>query len=290
MADLIDIASAGLSAAINPLGAELTHLHDPQGRELMTDADPRWWTGHAPVLFPMVGRANGDVIRIDGAEYPMRQHGFARHKLFELVSHEAARAVFRLTDNEETQAVYPFAFALYVSFTIEGATLSIDIRIENRGDVVMPTSFGFHPAFAWPLPYGAPREVHRIVFDADEPERLKEISGGLIAVETRASPLDGRVLALRDDLFVDDALVWDRIQSSAVTYGPPEGAQLDIAFPDTPKLGIWTRPGAHYVCVEPWHGIADPVGFTGEFRDKPGVFDIAPGGDWTCSMSVTLKS
>jgi len=273
MADLIDIASAGLSAAINPLGAELTHLRDPQGRELMTDADPRWWTGHAPILFPMVGRANGDVIHIDGVDYAMRQHGFARHKTFELVSHEAAQAVFRLTDNEETQGVYPFAFALYVSFTIEGATLAIDVRIANRGDAVMPASFGFHPAFAWPLPYGAPREAHRILFNADEPERLKEISGGLIAAETRTSPLDGRVLALCDGLFVDDALVWDRIHSSAVTYGAPEGPQLDIAFPDTPKLGIWTRPGAHYVCVEPWHGIADPVGFTGEFRDKPGVFE-----------------
>jgi len=290
MADLIEIASAGLSAAINPLGAELTHLRDPQGRELMTDADPRWWTGHAPILFPMVGRANGDVIRVDGVDYTMRQHGFARHKTFELVSQEAARAVFRLTDSEETRAVYPFAFALYVSFTIEGATLSIDIRIENSGDTAMPASFGFHPAFAWPLPYGAPRVAHRIVFDADEPERLKEISSGLIAAETRASPLDGRVLALRDDLFVDDALVWNRIHSSGVTYGAAEGPQLEIGFPDTPKLGIWTKPGAHYVCVEPWHGIADPVGFTGEFRDKPGVFEIAPRGLWTCSMSVTLKS
>jgi galactose mutarotase-like enzyme len=290
MADLIQIASAHLSAAINPLGAELTHLRDPQGRELMTDADPRWWTGRAPILFPIVGRANGDIIRVDGAEYVMKQHGFARHKAFELATHDAARAVFRLTDNEETRAVYPFAFALYVSFTLEGATLSIDVRIENRGDAVMASSFGFHPAFAWPLPYGAPRGAHRIVFDADEPERLNEIHGGLIAAETRASPLDGRTLALRDDLFVDDALVWDAIHSSVVTYGAAEGPQLEIAFPDTRKLGIWTKPGAHYVCVEPWHGIADPVGFTGDFRDKPGVFEIAPRGEWTCSMGVTLKS
>ena len=288
MPDLIDIASAGLSAAINPLGAELTHLRDPQGRELMTDADPRWWTGHAPILFPIVGRANGDVIRIDGVDYTMKQHGFARHKMFDLVAREAERAVFRLTDTVETRAVYPFAFALEIGFTLSDETLEVAVRIENRGDAVMPSSFGFHPAFAWPLPYGAPREAHRIVFNADEPERLNEIHGGLIAAETRASPLDGRTLHLRDDLFVDDALVWDRIHSSGVTYGAPDGPQLEIAFPDTPKLGIWTKPGAHYVCVEPWHGIADPVGFTGDFRDKPGVFEIAPHSDWTCSMSVKL--
>ena len=53
-------------------------------------------------------------------------------------------------------------------------------------------------------------------------------------------------------------------------------------------LGIWTKPGAHYVCVEPWHGIADPQGYTGELRDKPGIFIVAPGGEKHITMSVTL--
>ena len=291
MSDLIEISSGQLSAAINPFGAELTHLRDAQGRELMTDADPCWWTGHAPILFPIVGRPSGDVIRIDGVDYAMKQHGFARRKMFELVEHEPARALFRLTDNEETRAVYPFAFALDVEFTLEGPTLAIDVRITNRGDATMPASFGFHPAFAWPLPYGEPREAHHIVFEADEPEALKEIvPGGLIGAAERPSPLDGRTLALRDDLFVDDALIWDPVHSRRVTYGAPAGPQLEVAFPDTSKLGIWTKPGAHYVCIEPWHGIADPEGFTGDFRDKPGVFEIAPHGEWTCTLHVTLRA
>jgi len=290
MSDLITIASSQLSAAINPLGAELTHLRDAEGRELMTDADPAYWTGHAPILFPVVGRPNGDVIRIDGVAYAMKQHGFARHRAFEVVSHEANRAVFGLTDNEETRAVYPFAFALEIAFALDGPTLTVDVRITNRGDVMMPASFGFHPAFAWPLPYGEPREAHRIVFEADEPEALKEIvPGGLIGTAERPSPLDGRTLWLRDELFANDALIWDPIHSRRVTYGAPAGPQLDIGFPATSKLGIWTKPGAHYVCVEPWHGIADPEGFTGDFRDKPGVFEIAPHGDWHCTLDVTLR-
>jgi len=291
MPELIEIVSSGLSAAINPLGAELTHLRDSQGRELMTDADPRWWTGHAPILFPVVGRPNGDIIRIDGVDYAMKQHGFARHKTFEVVAHEANRAVLRLTDNAETRAVYPFAFALEIAFTLDGSALAITVSIANRGDAVMPASFGFHPAFAWPLPYGEPRAAHRILFEADEPEALKEIvPGGQIGTVERPSPLDGRTLALRDDLFANDALIWDPVHSRRVTYGAPTGPQLDIAFPDTAKLGIWTKPGAHYVCIEPWHGIADPEGFTGDFRDKPGVFEIAPHGEWHCTLDVTLRA
>jgi len=290
MPDLIEISSTGLSAAINPFGAELTHLRDAGGRELMTDADPAYWTGHAPILFPIVGRLNGDVLSIGGTDYPMKQHGFARRMPFEVIARDPNRAVFRLTDNAETRAVYPFAFALDLAFRIRGATLEIEARIENRGEVAMPASFGWHPAFAWPLPYGKAREDHRILFAADEPESLRAIvPGGLIGAAPRPSPLDGRTLHLRDDLFLNDALIWDQVRSGRVTYGAPTGPQLDIAFPGTSKLGIWTKPGAHYVCIEPWHGIADPQGFAGAFSDKPGVFEIAPYGDWTCSLDVTLR-
>ncbi len=289
MTDLITIANDQLSAGINPFGAELTHLRDADGRELMTDADPAFWTGHAPILFPVVGVVNAGVIRLNGREYPMPKHGFARHSAFEVVEQTATSATFRLTDSDETRAAYPFAFALDIVFTLDGATLAIEARVENCGSMAMPASFGFHPAFAWPLPYGEDRASHRIMFESEEPDALRVIAAdGTIAAEDRPSPLEGRDLFLRDELFATDALVWDDVKSHAVIYGAPTGPHLAIAFPDTPKLGIWTKPGAAYVCVEPWHGIADPTGYTGDYRDKPGVFEVAAGGTKMISMSVTL--
>ncbi len=289
MTDLITIANDQLTGAINPFGAELTSLKDAAGRELMTNADPAFWTGHAPILFPVVGVVNAGVIRLDGRDYPMPKHGFARHSAFTLVDQSATSATFRLTDSDETRAAYPFAFALDIVFTLDGATLSIEAQVRNTGDVTLPASFGFHPAFAWPLPYGQDRADHRIMFESEEPDALRVIaSDGTIAREERASPLDGRDLFLRDDLFATDALVWDDVKSHAVIYGAPMGPHLAIAFPDTPKLGIWTKPGAAYVCVEPWHGIADPTGYTGEYRDKPGVFEVAAGDTKHIGMSVTL--
>lgn len=290
MTDLVTIRSIALTAAINPLGAELTHLRDAGGRELMTDADPAFWTGHAPILFPVVGMPFEETIRVDGTAYPMKKHGFARHALFETVDVAEDRVTFALTDSAETRAAYPFAFRLELTYRLEGATLWIEARIANPADAPLPASFGFHPAFAWPLPYGEDRAAHRILFDADEPDELRTIAAdGTIAAARRPSPLDGRTLVLRDDLFTDDALVWDHIRSQAVTYGAASGPQLRIAFPDTPMLGIWTKPGAAYVCIEPWHGIADPEGYTGEYRDKPGVFEVPAGGEKRIGMSVTLK-
>jgi galactose mutarotase-like enzyme len=289
MSGLIEITSGALTAAINPLGAELTHLRDAEGRELMTDADPAFWTGHAPILFPIVGAVNHDKYRVDGREYHLGKHGFARRSEFALAEHDANRAVFRLTDSEETREVYPFAFALEIAFTLDGATLTLAATVSNPGDAPMLASFGFHPAFAWPLPYGRDRADHRIVFGSDEPGALRELTtDGLIMPQTRPTPLDGRTLHLADDLFTADALIWDPVESDHVTYGASDGPHLTVRFPDTPKLGVWTKPGAHYVCIEPWHGIADPEGYAGEFRDKPGVFEVAPGEHKTMTIHVTL--
>ena len=289
MTDWITIASDQLSAAINPFGAELSSLKDADGRELMTDADPAFWTGRAPILFPVVGAPFEETIRIDGTAYRMHKHGFARRMPFDLVDRGPSHVVLALGDTAQTRAAYPFAFRLELAFAIEGASLTVDGAVHNPGDGPLPASFGFHPAFAWPLPYGQARSDHRIVFDADEPDALKAIAAdGTIADGAVPSPLDGRTLNLADGLFEHDALVWDHVRSDGVTYGAQTGPRLAIVFPDTPKLGIWTKPGARYVCVEPWHGIADPEGYTGDFRAKPGVFEVPPGDTKRIGMRVAL--
>ncbi|SOB78942.1 Galactose mutarotase [Sphingomonas guangdongensis] len=280
MADLVTIGSGALTAEINPHGAELTHLRDQQGRELMTNADPAFWTGRAPLLFPIVGALAQDRYRIDGAEYAMPKHGFARRSNFEVVESGDASARFRLVDSDATRADYPFAFALEQAFVVEDATLTMTATLTNPGDRDLPASFGYHPALAWPLP-GAERAAATMVFDAEEGV-VKVLDGaGLIAGE-RPTPLDGRTLDLRDELFADDALIWTAVVSRGLTYG-----QLRIEW-DAPALGVWTKPGAAFVCVEPWWGYADPAGFTGEIWDKPGIMRLAPGEVRTFGMRVTL--
>ncbi|HEX8387469.1 MAG TPA: aldose 1-epimerase family protein [Sphingomonas sp.] len=287
---MVRIGNGLLSAAINPFGAELSHLEDAAGRELMTDADPAFWRGRAPLLFPVVGRVHGDAIRVDGREHPMAKHGFARRSIFEVVEAEETRAVFALTDSEETRVAYPFAFRLEVEFRLDGLTLRTDVRIENPGADPLPAQFGFHPAFAWPLPFDRARADHRILFGEDEPGLLRGVTpDGFLTDADRASPLDGRELRLADHLFEHDALVWDPVRSRRVRYGAADGPQLEIAF-DAPRLGVWTLPGARYVCVEPWHGHADPEDFAGEYRDKPGVFTVPSHGEWRTAMSVTLAA
>ena len=290
MDHLITIASADLTARINPLGAELLSLTDAVGREYLTDADPAFWTGHAPVLFPIVGALNGGCYRLGDTEYPLPKHGFARTSQFKLIAQETAEARFRLTDSGATRAVYPFAFVLELAFRIEGVALHMTATVENPGEEPLPFGFGFHPAFAWPLPGGADKAAHRIVFAEDESQPIRRIdpASGLLLPESQPSPVEGRSLAPDPALFEADALIWDHLTSRALRYGVPGGPELQIAFPDTPMLGIWQKPGARYLCIEPWQGIADPLGYTGDFRDKPGVVTLPPGEARSFRMDVRL--
>jgi galactose mutarotase-like enzyme len=80
----------------------------------------------------------------------------------------------------------------------------------------------------------------------------------------------------------------DRLASRSLTYGTDGGARLEIGFPDSPMLGIWQKPGAPYLCLEPWQGIADPLGWTGDLRDKPGMVELPGGAARSFRMDVRV--
>lgn len=288
--ELVSIRGADLSASINSLGAELWSLKDAEGRELMTGADPRWWTGHAPLLFPFVGRSRGDVYRLDGRDYAMPQHGFARRLPFAQVEHHADTVRFRLEADAETRAIYPFDFRLDMLFAVTGATLAMTASVTNRGEADMPFSFGYHPAFAWPLPYGGGVDEHRVEFEKAEPAPIRKVGDepGLIARESATSPVEGKMLTPSHAMFEGDALIWDRLESRSLLWGVPGGKRLKIDFPDTPWLGLWQKPGAAYLCVEPWAGMADLVGFDGEVWDKQGIMRLRPGEERAFRMDVSV--
>lgn len=289
--DLVTISGEGLSARINPFGAELWSLTDASGAEYMTDADPAFWSGRAPLLFPIVGALSGDTLRLDGREFSMPKHGFARRSAFAPVHVAGAEARFRLTDSPDTRAVYPFGFVLEMSFRIEGMTLRMEASVFNPNADALPFSFGFHPAFAWPLPGEFSKKDHKLVFEKAESPTLRQLApnSGELSPNSVPTPANSRELWLSEDLFRSDALIWDVFESKALTYGVDGGTTLDLHFPDTTSMGVWQVPGGRYICIEPWQGHADPQGFTGDFREKPGVVLLDPGATRSFRMDVTVN-
>jgi galactose mutarotase-like enzyme len=285
----LSLSSGDLTAEVDPLGAQLSTLRDRAGRELLWGGDPSVWAGRAPLLFPIVGALAGGHYRLGSATYPLPRHGFARVKRFDVVDASSGTATFRLNADQATLEVYPFRFELDVCFALDGATLSVTTSVRNLGDDELPASVGHHPGFRWPLPFGRPRSSHFIEFALDEPDPVRRLNAaGLLTPERHPTPISHRRLTLADALFQDDVIIFDQIRSRHVTYGADEGPRIRVSYPDAPYLGIWTKPQAPFICIEPWHGVADPEGFGGDFTAKPGVFTLAAGAAMSTQMTVTL--
>lgn len=286
--DLVTLVSGELSADVALLGAELVRLDDAVGRALLWNGDATWWAGRAPLLFPIVGGLADDTLRHRGRAYTLPRHGFARRSVFTLVERGTAHVTLRLEDTEATRAVWPFAFRLDVTHRLAGARLETVAEVTNRADEEMPCAFGFHPAFRWPLPGAGGRSTHTVRFEHPETAPVRRLDGrGLIDPTPRPSPVATDILALDDQLFSEDALIFDRPASRRLGYGTAE-IGLDIAFPDMPHLAFWSKPGAPFLCVEPWQGHADPADFKGELADKPGMVRLTPGESRRFAMTVEL--
>ncbi|MCE1237997.1 MAG: aldose 1-epimerase family protein [Hyphomicrobiales bacterium] len=287
--DLVTLVSTELSADVSPLGAELIRLDDAVGDPLLWNGDPAVWSGRAPLLFPIVGELAGGVFRHRGRSYALPRHGFARRSTFALLDRGSAHATFRLEANDATRALWPFEFRLDVTHALDGAKLTTTATVTNLSDEPMPTGFGFHPAFRWPLAGAGPRAAHVVHFEEPEPAPIRRLdAAGLLDPTPRPTPVVGDMLALDDALFSDDVVIFDRLDSRRLTYGAGH-VRLAVAFEGMPHFGLWTKPGAPFVCLEPWQGHADPAGYAGELAEKPGQIALLPGEIGRFAMSVALE-
>ncbi len=284
----IHLAAGPYRASVSALGAELQSFAW-NGHELLWDGNPTWWARRAPLLFPVVGSVAEGHIRVGDERFPMPKHGFARDRDWEVVSATDTQARFQLQADETTRVHYPFAFELTLRFTLDPAGLHMAAELHNPGAEPLPAQFGFHPAFRWPLLEGQARERHALLFDELEPDALRHLAGDFIAPDRRPTPVVGRTLALKDDLFAADALIWDPVRSRGARYGVPGEPRLRVQW-QAPSFACWTKPGAPFLCLEPWQGLADEVGFTGAFPDRPGVLSLLPGASAAWSMSLALEA
>jgi galactose mutarotase-like enzyme len=289
----VELWASGLCAAIDPNGAQLMSLKTASGDELLWQGDPEVWPDRAPILFPVIGPVTNGEIRHRGARYPMPAHGFARSQHFTVRGYMRNRAVFELRADEETRQHYPFDFTLQVAFDLSPSRLATTISVTNENGQPMPADVGFHPGFNRPLGAGEDGADYGVVFAEEEPAPIRRGVDDpiFLTAEQHPTPVDGRVLRLRDALFEDNAMVFDRIASHALTYGSlghAAGPHLRIEYPDSPYLAIWSRPGAPFTAIEPWQGLPCPVGFDADLAEKPGIAVLQPSETRSWRLDVAI--
>lgn len=274
---------------IDSKGAELKtvfHLH--HRIEYLWQADSAFWAKTSPVLFPVVGALKENTFRHKGKTYSLPRHGFARDMPFEVADQQDNTITFVLKSNAETEKVYPFQFSFFIIYSVIEDALSVTYRIVNRGEEEMFFSVGGHPAFKVPLVDETSYEDYGLLFAKNETADRWPIAGGGL-IDTTPQPLlvQTNSLPLSKELFQKDAIVLKQLQSEEielVSDATPHG--LRFSFDGFPYLGLWAAPGANFLCIEPWCGIADSVGTSGELKEKEGINHLAPGKKFSVTWNV----
>ena len=282
------ISNGLLTVGVNTQGAELCSIKDANGTEYLWQADPAVWARHAPILFPIVGKLRDGRYELNGKPYELPQHGFARDISFELITQSKTTLVFQLLPTTETLRCYPFKFALNVIYQLNGNCLEIGYEVQNNGKEVMPFSIGAHPGFNLP----GPIDDCYLEFSQTEALNFRLLgSQGLLSEQT--APVSGtlNILPLSKTLFDRDALILLDFKSDKISLRSRTSPRcLTVEFPEFPQLGIWAKPGAPFVCIEPWYGYTDPEQPYGDILHKPGIQLLAAGKSFVCTHRISIEA
>ncbi len=279
-----------VSVKINEKGAELVSLFNKNNdTEYLWQADPTYWARNAPILFPIVGKILNDKIKIKGQEYEMGQHGFARDLCHHLVEQSNSSANYQLNDNEFTKSKYPFAFELHTQYELLENGIQVNYKIVNPSVETIYFSFGNHPAFNWPLNEEKSKAAYYLEFESLETADRIQFENGFITGEKNPYLKNEKVIQLSDDLFVNDALIFKDLNSTSIILKSDESKEkLKVSFQGYEYLGIWTKPEAPFVCIEPWCGIADNANKPLTFEEKMGVQKLDSKKEFLCQVSYTF--
>lgn len=263
-----------LIVAVKEFGCELTSIKSKEsGYEFLWQGNPDVWSGQSPILFPIVGRLIDDKYYLDGKEYTMPKHGFARKMPLEFIGKTDNSMSFLLRDTEETRKIYPYSFEVTVTYTLKDKSLVVSHDIKNCSDNIMYFSLGAHPAFNCAIGDVLSFDVNETLYT----EKI-DLENSLRLPEKLLVLNNEKDIIITEDIFNEDALILSDIKSENITLKIKEGnRKINFNLGSAPYLGLWAKPGAPYVCIEPWCGINDSQIKKDDFSKKDGINSIASG-------------
>lgn len=255
--------------AVKEMGAELSSLKSKEtGIEYIWCGNTDIWYGQSPILFPIIGRLLDDKYNLNGEEYTMEKHGIVRKKPFTLVKNTDDSLTFIQTEDEASLKSYPYKFELKVKFQLTDNGLKVTHTVTNKNDTIMYYSFGAHPGFNCQI--GDYLEFNNDT--ALETERIDHES--ILIDEKFPVTMDGKKIELTKDLFVDDALILSTFNSDSISIKSNSHNRVVKFDFKSPFLGIWAKPNAPYVCLEPWWGVNDSYHKVSDFSEKRGIMAL----------------
>lgn len=285
------IENENLRVCIDDYGAELKSIFGKKHQvEYLWQGNPNFWARRAPILFPIVGKLKDNTYKYKNHDYQLSQHGFARDMIFELLANDDTKISFILKSNDATRVAYPFEWTLSVIYQINDNKLSVSVEINNTSSANdMWFSVGFHPAFNVPLGQETNEQnTYFLEFNKDITATKRLLDNGVLSNSFEIGIENSRI-PLENDTFLRDALIFQDLKSNEITLHSENSERgLIFSFDGFPYLGIWSKPDAPFVCIEPWHGIADTTDHDGNLVNKEGIKSLKPTKTFCCGYSVEV--
>ncbi|MDQ3046368.1 MAG: aldose 1-epimerase family protein [Bacteroidota bacterium] len=279
-----------LQIKINAAGAELQSFwHKQKKKEYLWQGNPESWPRRAPVLFPIVGKLNNNSYTYKETSFSLPQHGFARDKNFRVEHQSGSMITFLLSSDDETLTNYPFPFELRIVYELKEKSLFVQYIIRNTGKEEMLFSIGAHPGFICPLNEAESFSDYFLEFEKEETLERHLLTEGVFNGKTELVMKSENILPLTEGLFSKDAIVFKNMKSTyMILKSKRSDYLLKFSFPGFPYFGIWKKPGANFICLEPWLGIADNHDHSGELKNKEGILSLAPDLEFKASYSISV--
>ena len=285
---MIVLKSDHLDVEFQTLGGALSSIKDKDDVEYLWQGDPTYWSGQAPVLFPICGSVRNDTVLYDKEEGSQKEgkiprHGLVRKKEFTLVKQTDNSVTFAIEDDEEMYANYPYHFRLEIIYTVTGKTIRTQYKIYNKeSEKSMPYFIGGHPGFNCPLLDGEVYEDYYLEFEKPErctvPKPFPET--GMLDFKDRSSWLNNqKELDLNFDFFSYDAVTLDELESRTVALRSRKNDKgLKLHFEEFPNLIVWsTLNKGPFIALEPWSGLSTSIEEGDRLEDKKNVKILKPG-------------
>ena len=286
------VSNNQLAVTISPIGAEVQSIKDVNTQcEYLWHGDAHWWSGHSPILFPIVGGLWNGTCRVDGQELHISKHGFVRRAPWRVVCVEADKAVFEFVSTVGTFAIFPYAFRLTATYSLDDRKLRAEFCVENLGGSPFCFQLGGHPAIALPNWDDAQPLDGYLRLEGNPTYVLRAGEQGCLEPDTFPVPLNADGLVpLTVDTFSHEALIFDNHQVSAATVLTPSGQPVARVESTAPVWLFWSPQGLHtpFVCLEPWYGLCDHQSFCGDITERPYINTVNGHATWIGGYGIEI--
>ncbi|MDX2255546.1 MAG: aldose epimerase [Pseudanabaenaceae cyanobacterium bins.39] len=195
--------------------------------------------GGNPILFPLCGNLPNNTYYVDGKEYQIKQHGFARELPWTVIDQsfqDCASLTLELQSSEQTKEVYPFDFRVAFTYSLRGNCLEIRQVYQNLSSTAMPFYAGFHPYFLC----------------GDKKQLEIEIPSSRYEDNRTKQNIDfaGKFDFEQEEI---DAVFGNLSQRFTSVSDRDRHLKISIDYDDFYTcLVFWTVKGKDFYCLEPW--------------------------------------